>query len=406
MNGKTYDYGQFSIQSAQIVALPQMINGVIGLVPAGGTPKDEPEAMVGGSAPMVKSSVVAARLREAKNVGKANQRFRVGKKTARKAGGKRIYKGAPLVRAVPPPLVPPPPPPPPLIAAIAVNDIGIGNCNMLIDTNGDPVAYYDCGYPLWFFVSSAPANIRVGLPGYLGPITQNAAHNLEVVLSHWDWDHYRYAALTPLFGLPIYAPDQPLGPAANNFANALPNLVRHNPLIPMVVGAGYNIHQCVPLPGMPAAALLNNSGLALRVPTLLPVADPIAHDVILTGDANYATLPPAIFNNVNGVLAVHHGSNAHGAGNPPPLAPTTPPGFNAYSYGITAALNRPYNFPVQLAVNTYGLGGWAQMAATPEAPIRGVPVAINRGNIRMGNQGALPVAYNYSAFAPFVRGLF
>ncbi|MCO4090638.1 MAG: hypothetical protein HEQ34_01620 [Sphingorhabdus sp.] len=405
MSGKTYDHGNYSIESAEIYALPQMIGGALGLVPAGGTTGEAVDATAPKPFAMAATSAVAARLRRINNVKRASARFRAGKTLARQPAGRREPKAVPKIAVVPPPASPPPPPPPPppIIAAIAVNDIGIGNCNMLIDTVGEPVVYYDCGYPLWFFVSSAPANIRVGTPAYQGPILQNANNNLRIILSHWDWDHYRYAAITGLIHLPIYAPTQPMGPATTNFAKALRNLVLHQPNISMVSGAAYDIYLCMPPAGMPPAALLNNSGLALRVPSLLPIADANPHDVILTGDANYATMPVAAFNNVNGVVAVHHGSNAHGAGTPPPRPAATPPGANVYSYGITAAMNRPYNFPVQAAVNAYGNAGWARMAATPEAPILGAPTVIHRGNIRIGNHIALPAAYRNTAFWPFIR---
>src|SRR5690349_23623069 len=47
--------------------------------------------------------------------------------------------------------VAPPPPPPPAYNSVCVEDVGQGNCNLLIDGANEPRFYYDVGYPLWFY---------------------------------------------------------------------------------------------------------------------------------------------------------------------------------------------------------------------------------------------------------------
>ena len=85
---------------------------------------------------------------------------------------------------------------------------------MLIDKLHQPVTYYDVGYPLWFFLGSLPANMRFGTPAYLGPY-QPAAPNMNVVLSHWDWDHWRLGHVANLTNLQWTIPNQPVGPGGD-----------------------------------------------------------------------------------------------------------------------------------------------------------------------------------------------
>lgn len=326
----------------------------------------------------------------------------------------KIRKVAPPV-PIPPPHVPPPPPPPPPIRSIGVYDIGQGNCNILFDNNLTPLTYYDVGYPLWFFTNSIPPTIRIGNPAYMGPILPGpAAPNLEVILSHWDYDHWRMGGYAGMNNMNWTVPVQPVGPTAVAFWNSIPaaNQFLYPAATPFIIDPNFILYDCQPAPGMPPPALMNNTGIALWMDTRLPTGDPVWHKVLLTGDANcdsvYA-LHPA-FPNITGLLAVHHGSNAYGAPNNLPVqaAGYVGQGRVVYSYGVSATTGaHAYGFPNALAVAAYRAAGWGQA---------GMPVNIDecgtaegfqinagglaqRGNIRVGDNTALPAAFNYSAFS-------
>ena len=270
-------------------------------------------------------------------------------------------------------------------------DIGIGNCNMLVDQAGDVIAYYDLGYPLWFFLTTPPANMQVANAAYAGPILQNAAGNLQVVLSHWDWDHWRLGHIAGLNVLRWTVRMIPAGPAALNFFNTIP-LANRNVLAggagaaPVAGPGGSTIYFTNPVGAVIPAVIMNNTGLALSVPTNLPVGDVIQHQIVA--------------NNITGIVAVHHGSNAHGAAGPPlpnPVIPYALTGRIGYSYGITAAGNHAYGFPVPAAVASYQGAGWNNEMSTAEGAAINAGGVAGRGNIRMGAQIPLLAAYNGTA---------
>lgn len=318
-------------------------------------------------------------------------------------------------RLPPAPPLPPPPPPLPPIAAVGVMDVGQGNCNLLFNQALDAVTYYDVGYPLWFYVGSLPPNIG------LGPIMQNQAGNLEIVLSHWDWDHWRLGHVAGLNGLPWRYPNQPVGPTAANFMTTLPGGVPgavpggvvYPAMTPFLIFPNYTLYQCQPAGAMMPAGLMNNTGIAMSVQTNLPVGDPAWHRVMLTGDANFDSVPPLhpVYPGLTGITAVHHGSIAHNAAAnlPNPVAPYAAVGRIAYSYGVRlsggGAWVHCYGFPVPAAVGNYHAAGWNNEAATAQPVINGPLPPPNRGNIRMGNQGPLPVFYGGNAFSAFQYGL-
>ncbi len=314
-----------------------------------------------------------------------------------------------------PQVVAQPGPPQPLVrtTSVGVMNVGQGNCNMLIDQD-HPVAYYDTGLPLWFYSETAPEPLRENVPGTpSGPITQNATNNLRVVLSHWDWDHWYLARRWPaLQQLPWTVPEQAMGARAHNFFNNLP-------ILPTVIPAGnqalefpagspyYRICRCHPIPALPAAAFLNNTGLAVVARATLP-ANVVSY-VLLTGDANHSSLPPGWrgMTSVAGITAVHHGSNAHGAPEQlvPPRANLVQGGRIAYTYGLTEGKYHPYGFPAPAAVESYQQAGWGAGQSENSTPqgsnINEDQLLAQRGNIRMGDQTELNQQYNNTAFFEF-----
>jgi hypothetical protein len=376
--GKPQNFGTYELTAAKMLSMPRLLQG--GKVEWFGPPPGETTAI------------------EATGT--------VGGKRKR---GAAFMPAAKRFRAVGPAVLPPPVPP---ISSIGVMDIGMGNCNLLINQD-QPVTYYDIGYPLPFYRNSLPANMRFGTPGYLGPIVQNTAGNIEIVLSHWDYDHWRLGHVAGLQNLPWTMYTQPFGPAALNFFNSLTNVTMYaGPAISAL--PNYTLLVATPPPGSPPAMLLNNTGLALQISTRLPSTDVNAHNVLLTADANFASLPAPLnpaFPNLAGITAVHHGSNAHGAAGVPPPAlpgPSTLPapatGYVAYSYGVHPNGYHPYGFPVAAAVQAYINAGWLQQRSTAEGPNINVNTA-NRGSVRMGDQTALNAAYAGTAFHAFPNAL-
>ena len=290
-------------------------------------------------------------------------------------------------------------------------DVGQGGCNLIFDRNLEPVLYYDCGYPLGFFRASLPLTMRADLPGYLGPIWQNSTNTLRVVLSHWDWDHWRLGPIPnggghSLGQRPWMVPVQPMGPTATNFANAHPNMIRVPAGAPaQALDEGIVRYSNVPPLFAPAAMLINNSGLSLRIP--VDLAGQPAAPVLLTGDGNFSGLAPPARASLVGIGAVHHGSGNHGADQNLPAAPFFGPGYIAYSYGISAVTgNHAYGFPAPAAVANYNIAQWTAPNAQTTAEGANINVGpAAHGNIRMGNQGALGVNYQYSAFFPIGHAL-
>ncbi|MBV9762801.1 MAG: hypothetical protein JO340_19740 [Acidobacteriaceae bacterium] len=366
LNEDPKNYGEYTITKASLIGLPQFTSKGVNSLAVPARPLGAPRML--------------------------------GPRRVRIILSQRYHPYAPPVQLAPPPLPPPIPP----VSAVGVMDIGAGNCNLLFDQAMQPLTYYDVGYPLWFYISSAPNNMRLG-PNYLGPIVQNANGNLNIVLSHWDWDHWRLGRLANLQNLAWLYPVQPVGASANNFILSLTNPTQWNPVNPAQIGLNYTVYRCTPPPGAPPAMVMNNSGLAMSLSTNLPVGAPLWHRICLTGDANFNTLPMPVVN-TTGITAVHHGANTHGAAAnlPNPPFPYAAAGRIAYSYGIRPNGVHVYGHPVQAAVLAYQAQGWVQQRSTAEgANINAVPPAIgNRGNVRIGSQAALPPAYNGSAFFP------
>lgn len=314
---------------------------------------------------------------------------------------------------------PPPPLPPPACAAIGIMDIGQGGCNLLFDQALEPVLYYDVGYPLGFYRTSLPQTMRYDLPAFFtGPIYQNAAGSLEVVLSHWDWDHWRLGAmpaylLQTLSAVTWTYPAQPMSPTAQNFINyqlGAPNVIAGGtPPQVIVSGAGpnafsYTMYKYVPPGGAFGGVLINNSGLALKV--YVDVAAGASSLMLMTGDGNFQYLPLAAKVGLRAIGAVHHGSIAHGASTNLPAAPLAGTGYIAYSYGVSSVSgNHSYGFPVAGAVTNYQNGGWTaptEMSTAEGANLNTIfgPPVPGGGNVRLGNQGALAGGYLATSFGP------
>lgn len=390
--GSPEDYQEYTLMGAQLVAIPTLTS--VGIDWFGKPPKSPDVAETFGTGGTGGTGGIMGMPIVADNDQLIRKRLR----------GRSSSLACPTVkmRRVQPPPVPP-------VASVGVMDVGIGNCNMLLDQGPDPLIYYDIGFPLFFYRDSAPPGLTPA--AWLGPIlTNNATGNLvTVVLSHWDWDHWRLGRIASMQNHPWIVPRQPFGFAANNFFLTLTNVQVYAGAA-VANGNGYTVYRCVPPPGSPPAVVLNNSGLALRLDIRLPSTGLIVHSLYVTADANFTSLPVAVQGDTAAIVAVHHGSNNHGAAAnlpaPDPRYPGT--GRVVYSYGVRAANGRhPYGFPVAAAVAAYQASGWTAERSTAEgANINAAPPAVlNRGNNRMGDPTLLGPAYANTAFSAFPNGL-
>lgn len=269
-------------------------------------------------------------------------------------------------------------------------DVGQGNCLLAYKQNGDPFFYFDIGYPLWFYTRSAPAALNPNVGPYRGPCLYNFP---LIILSHWDWDHWRLAKIahsqavyhgTDIVNFIWLFPDQPIGPATANFRNLLTQAIVWPPGLP-----SFNFpNEALIVRCTGAPTDINNSGLAIVIPIQLPSNDPNHHIVVYTGDASFGNVPllPALLAFTTGISAVHHGADSHGAALnlPNPPVPYNITGRIAYSYGIYqrhGASVHPYGHPRPAACNAYRAAGWRNEACTAEA---GFYTNGLRGNIRMG----------------------
>lgn len=279
----------------------------------------------------------------------------------------------------------------PPVSGVGVMDVGQGSCILAYDQTGNPLFYYDIGYPLVFFRASAPDTLRQG-PAYLGPCLFQTP---RVYLSHWDYDHYRLAYISHVVetarnGVDIVTfdwifPVQNIGPVASNFRALFTNAHPMPAATPMQQWLDQNgnlictVLRCV-------GADINNSGIALVIPTRLPSDDAPDRLMVFTGDASFHNVPltAAMLANLPGITAVHHGAISDGAAAdlPRPPAPFNAVGRIAYSYGVNAGTNvHPYGHPRDEATAAYSQRGWNRIACTAEGTFYANDGL--RGNIRI-----------------------
>ncbi|HET7121654.1 MAG TPA: hypothetical protein VFI17_10480 [Solirubrobacterales bacterium] len=408
MNAQPQEHGTWHISSAQAVTMPQApAPGTVQFLappPAGAVAHPPPGGNGGGG-----------------GGNGARKRSRANSLAKGQGTGKRPRLGDPA--PAPGPAGPPPLPQAVTTTSIGVMDIGQGNCNLLLE-GAHPARYFDTGMPLWFHTSTAPNQIFANTPPGTGPITQKEnGESIPVVLSHWDWDHWRLASpWQQLRAGTWYVPNQPRGPSANNFFNTLANpVVFGQPVDPAnlakpqqnmhetIPQVGFTLYRCWPTAAHPEAMVMNNTGLAISTTVLLP--PPEAHMTLLTGDANFNSLPLTALNPalpLTGIVAVHHGSNTHGASQNlvNPVPPYIIEGRIAYSYGVfRLGILHAYGFPVPASVEDYEHAGWLTARSTAEgAQINQAGGNAHRGNVRMGDQTPIPAHFNPSCFAVFPAG--
>lgn len=175
-------------------------------------------------------------------------------------------------------------------------DVGQASCNVIRE-NGVPTACFDVGAPLYRNNKSFRSRAKWPLP-----------KSGAVVLSHWDFDHFDLGRRLPhLQALSWFAPDQPVGPNTLRFQRKLGTNLKflvgsYSGVLP---GGTFSLE-----PGLSTDPKdRNGTGYSLRIDL-----DDAA--LLLTGDADYSMIPPAMCSGLSAMTVPHHGGLCSSPPNP------------------------------------------------------------------------------------------
>ncbi|HEP9605354.1 TPA: hypothetical protein VDV81_005152 [Pseudomonas aeruginosa] len=255
--------------------------------------------------------------------------------------------------------------------AVAVYDVGQGNCNAIVDIHEHPRIFFDLGWAPNFHRSTRPSEIP--------DLFRCSAHAFApVVLSHWDMDHWSYAIARSTYdpgslttkhewhknALNRFwiarAPEverHQLGPLALTFYRALTKkqlllglsaiLLWPNGTKRIQFSGGW-LEACSPKDGKPADR--NNSGLAMFVQP-----NPQTGPILLTGDADFPSIPSLAVKRpkaLAGMVAPHHGARIS-----PDDVPRPKSGSPAQVV-VSVGKDNTYGHPKQDAIDAYLEHGW------------------------------------------------
>lgn len=168
-------------------------------------------------------------------------------------------------------------------------DVGQASCNAFF-VGGRPIGYFDAGSPIYWNQKS-----------FHGRLCHKPPSSGFVILSHWDFDHFALGSKVPqLQSLTWIAPDQPVGPNALNFQRKLGNNLRF--LTTPVIWPHFELK-----PGL-STNLKDRNGTGYSLAILLG-----EDKVVLTGDAPYSMIDPAILNGASRITVPHHGGTGLGS---------------------------------------------------------------------------------------------
>ncbi|QTT89693.1 hypothetical protein [Pseudomonas chlororaphis] len=255
--------------------------------------------------------------------------------------------------------------------AVAVYDVGQGNCNAIVDEYEHPRIFFDLGWAPNFHASTRPAGQPVLFACDLGLVP-------PVILSHWDMDHWSYAIARSRFDQASLttkhewhpealarlwiarapeAEQHKLGPLALSFYAALTERIIYPGVSAMLLwptdskridfSAGW-LEVCEPGAGSPNDR--NNSGLAMFVrPNKSNGA------VLLTGDADFTSIPSLLKTRkppLAGIVAPHHGSYIT------EYAIPTPKKGGPARLVMSVGNGNSYGHPKQQAIDAYKSKHW------------------------------------------------
>ena len=263
--------------------------------------------------------------------------------------------------------------------ALGVMDVGAGGCNLLFDTKGKAICYFDVGRG-----SGAPDALKTK-PKSGGKFKKDPII-APVILSHWDRDHW-YLAKRTAYAQQFQSqrwivPDPTMHKTPscaiyfNNVGSNLAGIMKKPyAKIPFDI-ADAELSLTKYTGNNQAASILNNNRKTIAM--VLKIGK---SKVFMPGDASF----PYIFKGAPGLLkkrfdcllATHHGSSKHKAVNQIPEP--TKSGLLIYSYGINAQGTHYYDHPNQNAVDAYRKIGWKYQYSTAEYD------KVNKGGGSRGN---------------------
>ncbi|MFO0611520.1 MAG: hypothetical protein U0414_02945 [Polyangiaceae bacterium] len=221
----------------------------------------------------------------------------------------------------------------------AVYEVGQGVCQALCNSSSQPLAYVDFGGGCLANASSYPTHLVFCY-----------AQNPIVVLSHWDFDHWRSALASPgSLSLTWIAPKQKWGPTAGSFVGSLRGaggtlLLWGRSSSPALPGH-LSIARCT-------GSSRNDSGLAVKA-AIRRLG--VTSRALFPGDARYTAIPAGLLGTLDHLVASHHGSGLVG----------TPPAAGrdvVYSFGINRAGTfmgtNSHGHPDRRALATARTAGW------------------------------------------------
>ncbi|MEO0548294.1 MAG: hypothetical protein AAFZ91_00120 [Pseudomonadota bacterium] len=236
----------------------------------------------------------------------------------------------------------------------AVYDVGQGNCNAIVNDQGQPLLYYDFGGG----VIGHSSTYRTGLSQFC--FSQTPA----IVMSHWDWDHWssalrirsntHRAARGPVYSDAMKATwivprqNKSLGAVHRGFLAKLSSVLVWPTSLKSVMNGPVTIHKC-----LGPVSNRNHSGLAMTHHPRWAVGD----GVLFTGDCDYKYLPPSCSttSGFESVIVTHHGG---------PVSPTStipmPVGSSSYCrlcYSFGAG--NTYGHPVRATMTKHHGVGWS-----------------------------------------------
>lgn len=224
--------------------------------------------------------------------------------------------------------------------AIEIIALDVGQASAtLIRRGGRAIGLFDAGAPIWFNKGSIA-------PNFSPPVISDGF----VFLSHWDFDHFdlgrRHA---PYRDLDWYAPDQAVGPNTAKFQVELGSKLTF--VNGVFSRGGFTFARGTST--LPKDR--NCSGYQLRY-------EKNDRAVLLTGDANYASIVPHMLTGLDGLLIPHHG----GLGTTPP-PPIGLPARAIASYGLP----NHYRHPHSDTIKEHWRVGWQVLATATGTLPRG-----------------------------------
>ncbi len=189
-------------------------------------------------------------------------------------------------------------------ADVMCYNVGQGNCNGICNSNKEPLVYFDFGGGVYGNSKTYPYN-RKTLDAFSFKL------NPLIILSHWDWDHMasvKKAMHLDAKNLLWLAPKQAVGITHLKFAIELYN-EKNLLLWPenfLFIKSNYIEIQKINTKNKRDK---NNNGLVVIV-TIVSKEDNHQYTILLPADASYSHVDLSRYDELNGLVATHHGASS------------------------------------------------------------------------------------------------